>query len=158
MPLYRSKPVEKEAFRYNLGPMKEEWPAWFHDARQDGTITINNGQHVIKTLEGEMVISEGDYVIRGLAGEIYPCKADIFHASYEAVVDDDPGDDPAWVVLSRINDLLLDLANGKPNDRSPLDRSWAIAQTDAEKLLAWWLYAAIDPDERAAAERASLGS
>ena len=39
----------------------------------------------IKTLEGEMLVSKGDFVIRGVAGEYYPCKPDIFYATYEEV-------------------------------------------------------------------------
>jgi hypothetical protein len=37
------------------------------------------------TLEGNMRISGGDYIIRGVQGEFYPCKPDIFAATYEAV-------------------------------------------------------------------------
>lgn len=32
------------------------------------------------------------------------------------------------------------LSENKPNDRSEKDRLWAIARTDAEKLLAFWYY------------------
>lgn len=39
----------------------------------------------IKTLEGNMIASEGDYIIKGIAGEFYPCKPDIFKATYEEV-------------------------------------------------------------------------
>ena len=39
----------------------------------------------IETLEGEMQVRPGDYVIRGVQGEFYPCKADIFEQTYEAV-------------------------------------------------------------------------
>ena len=39
----------------------------------------------IVTLEGTMVASKGDWVIRGVQGEFYPCKPDIFEATYEAV-------------------------------------------------------------------------
>lgn len=42
---------------------------------------------VIQTLEGDMLASPGDYIIRGVQGEFYPCKPDIFEATYE-VVDD----------------------------------------------------------------------
>ena len=42
---------------------------------------------VIRTLEGDMEISLGDYLIQGVQGEFYPCKPDIFEASYEAVND-----------------------------------------------------------------------
>lgn len=40
---------------------------------------------LIPTLEGEMLATEGDWVIRGVKGELYPCKSDIFEATYEAV-------------------------------------------------------------------------
>lgn len=39
----------------------------------------------IRTLEGVMVADEGDWIIRGVKGELYPCKPDIFAATYEAV-------------------------------------------------------------------------
>lgn len=39
----------------------------------------------IATLEGVMRANIGDWVIRGIQGEVYPCKADIFAATYEAV-------------------------------------------------------------------------
>ena len=38
---------------------------------------------LIPTLEGDMKCSKGDYVIRGIRGEYYPCKPDIFEATYE---------------------------------------------------------------------------
>lgn len=43
------------------------------------------GVPYIQTLEGKHYISEGDYIITGIAGERYPCKPDIFEATYEAV-------------------------------------------------------------------------
>ncbi len=39
----------------------------------------------IKTLEGELIVSPGDWIITGIKGEKYPCKPDIFDATYEAV-------------------------------------------------------------------------
>ena len=39
----------------------------------------------IETLEGTMRVTYGDWVIKGVKGELYPCKADIFEQSYEAV-------------------------------------------------------------------------
>jgi hypothetical protein len=41
----------------------------------------------IPTLEGLMIAHEGDWVIRGVQGELYPCKPDIFAATYEPVGD-----------------------------------------------------------------------
>lgn len=40
----------------------------------------------IKTLEGTMHADNGDYIIKGVKGEIYPCKPDIFEATYEKVI------------------------------------------------------------------------
>ena len=39
----------------------------------------------IKTLEGNMRVSNGDWIITGVKGEKYPCKPDIFEATYEKV-------------------------------------------------------------------------
>ena len=39
----------------------------------------------IATLEGKHVVSKGDYIIKGVKGEFYPCKPDIFAATYESV-------------------------------------------------------------------------
>ena len=40
----------------------------------------------IYTLEGTMLADVGDFIIQGIQGEFYPCKPDIFKASYEEVV------------------------------------------------------------------------
>lgn len=37
---------------------------------------------VISTLEGDHLVRHGDFVIKGIYGEFYPCKPDIFKASY----------------------------------------------------------------------------
>ncbi|MBR3751607.1 MAG: hypothetical protein IKK50_00575 [Ruminiclostridium sp.] len=47
-------------------------------------------EEIIHTLEGDMVASAGDYIIVGLKGERYPCKPDVFLASYEEVDEDVP--------------------------------------------------------------------
>lgn len=39
----------------------------------------------IETLEGVMTANPGDFVITGVKGEVYPCKPDIFWATYEEV-------------------------------------------------------------------------
>lgn len=46
------------------------------------------GLLVVRTLEGDMTIALGDWVIRGVSGEFYPCKPDIFAATY----DEEPSD------------------------------------------------------------------
>ena len=48
----------------------------------------NNRMHRhgwIDTLEGGHIVCPGDYVITGVKGEMYPCKSDVFKATYEAV-------------------------------------------------------------------------
>lgn len=39
----------------------------------------------IETLEGTVTANEGDWIIKGIKGEFYPCKPDIFTATYEKV-------------------------------------------------------------------------
>lgn len=39
----------------------------------------------IETLEGLMHVSLMDFIIRGVQGEFYPCKPDIFAATYEVL-------------------------------------------------------------------------
>lgn len=52
--------------------------AWYYDSNGDGELYI-------ETLEGTMTASDGDWIIKGVKGEFYPCKPDIFKATYEAV-------------------------------------------------------------------------
>ena len=42
----------------------------------------------IETLEGTMHADVGDYIITGVKGEKYPCKPDIFEATYEKVAEE----------------------------------------------------------------------
>jgi hypothetical protein len=45
----------------------------------------NDNCYLIPTLEGTMKFERGDMLITGVKGEVYPCKADIFAATYESV-------------------------------------------------------------------------
>lgn len=49
----------------------------------DGS-TQSTGKGVIDTLEGPHIVSPGDWIITGVKGEKYPCKPDIFEATYES--------------------------------------------------------------------------
>lgn len=42
---------------------------------------------IIPTLEGDHLARQGDWIIKGVKGEFYPCKPDIFEATYEEVYD-----------------------------------------------------------------------
>lgn len=78
---YRKKPVEIEAIRYDGDNYVEIKRFVGYDVSRFG----RDGHLQIHTLEGNMAVSPGDYVIRGVKGEHYPCKPDIFEATYEEV-------------------------------------------------------------------------
>ena len=44
-------------------------------------------EQTIATLEGPLLARVGDWIITGVKGERYPCKPDIFEATYEPVED-----------------------------------------------------------------------
>jgi hypothetical protein len=50
-----------------------------------GGVTHHSPKYYIDTLEGRMNVIEGDWIITGIAGEKYPCKDEIFKATYELV-------------------------------------------------------------------------
>lgn len=82
MPKFRKKPVEIEAVQFTAtepnGAFLREWSD--HQVRyHDGSTCY------IDTLEGTMEARVGDWIIKGVKGEFYPCKPDIFAATYEEV-------------------------------------------------------------------------
>jgi hypothetical protein len=79
MSTFRKKPVEIEAIQ--LTPLNIEEIEQF----VGGDAGREPGGLVIATLEGAMHASIGDWIIRGVQGEFYPCKPDIFAATYELV-------------------------------------------------------------------------
>ena len=89
---YRKKPVVVEAFQLKDSHFVDTHmpgygtPTWFKDS-VGVVVTMNfsmNGNScTIETLEGEMQASIDDWIIRGVKGELYPCKPDIFEATYE---------------------------------------------------------------------------
>lgn len=97
MAKFRKKPVVIEAVQLT-------WATWAEMCEHAGVGKLSDGKPegcyvdekgaitedaskrmglAIPTLEGVMVASEGDWVIRGVKGELYPCKPDIFAATYE---------------------------------------------------------------------------
>jgi hypothetical protein len=69
---YRKKPVVIEAVQFSaIAPLPE------------GVEYDSKGNAIIKTLEGPLRVSDGDWIITGVKGERYPCKPDIFAATYE---------------------------------------------------------------------------
>lgn len=96
---FRKKPVVIEAFQMTEEHWESNaaWPEWMHRAWQLERETLGSlyptksktGDRVpsIGTLEGQHLVSLGDWIIQGVKGELYPCKPDIFEATYEPVVD-----------------------------------------------------------------------
>jgi hypothetical protein len=82
---YRKRPVVIEAVTWQgKYTSPGEWPEWFNDAIRAGTISTRpSGALMIDTREGVMRADIGDMVIRGVKGELYPCKPDIFEATYK---------------------------------------------------------------------------
>lgn len=53
-------------------------------------VSVTRGEFItIATLEGDMTASAGDWIIRGVKGKFYPCKPDIFDATYVPVDPDE---------------------------------------------------------------------
>jgi hypothetical protein len=89
MAKFRKKPVVIEAVRWtgendrqildfgNTGPS----PLWGDDFKIE---SLGHSVHIL-TAEGTMRADRGDWIIRGVKGEFYPCKPDIFEATYEPV-------------------------------------------------------------------------
>jgi hypothetical protein len=76
---YRKKPVVIDAFKFRV----DNCPDWFMDQVTSRQITTFTDYCLINTLEGTMTGNNGDFIIKGINGEIYPCKPDIFLKTYE---------------------------------------------------------------------------
>ncbi len=82
---FRKKPVIIEAELYRPG-LEDGFELFVKPGRIDGKpVPIKTERPYINTLEGKHYISEGDWIITGIKGERYPCKPDIFEATYEIV-------------------------------------------------------------------------
>lgn len=93
---YRKRPVVVEAFQMTKERRwdNSEWPEWLNRAwngepNQEGSVwpfkhpRYSGDQLCIGTREGPLTVAWNDYIIQGVQGELYPCKPDIFEATYE---------------------------------------------------------------------------
>lgn len=88
---FRKKPVVIEAVQLTI----ENALAWLNDGKltpwglhisgnwHPGRQTVYDAYITIETLEGKMRAGIDDWIIKGIKGELYPCKSDIFAASYD---------------------------------------------------------------------------
>lgn len=77
---FRKRPVVIEAVQYD---------GTAESAAACGLVERHPTPHDrgIQTLEGFMHASPGDWIITGVKGERYPCKPDVFAATYEPAED-----------------------------------------------------------------------
>ena len=85
---FRKKPVEVEAWEFTREALKstDSWVRLYGNELH--LISQYAGEVLyieIDTLEGTMRANLGDYIIKGIQGEFYPCKPDIFKATYEEI-------------------------------------------------------------------------
>jgi hypothetical protein len=81
MPKARKKPVDVDYVQWTGKNLEEVFLlTGTHEIRLNDFLSDDL---TIPTLEGEMTAKKGDYIIKGVVGEIYPCKPDIFEATYD---------------------------------------------------------------------------
>ena len=90
MAKYRKKPVVIEAEQFH--PDKKPYPEGVERYTKERTEAVDGSSSNfygwrIQTLEGPHIVSPDDWIITGVKGEKYPCKPDIFEATYERVKD-----------------------------------------------------------------------
>jgi len=78
MAKFRKKPVVIEAEQFDI--MSKPLPF-----ATQGICILGPQGWFVQTMEGSLHISNGDWIIKGVKGEFYPCKPDIFEATYEPV-------------------------------------------------------------------------
>ena len=84
---FRKKPVVIEAtqwFKMGDHPAVVERSSYQQTPLSPGICYVTKVP-IVKTLEGEHIVTPGDWIITGIKGEFYPCKPDIFAATYEEV-------------------------------------------------------------------------
>jgi hypothetical protein len=89
MPHFRKKPVVIEAVQFtglDSYLVICEWMKASGDTHAlANEVLFTTPIMLLRTLEGTMAADPGDWIIRGVKGEFYPCKPDIFEATYEPV-------------------------------------------------------------------------
>ena len=90
---YRKKPVVVEAVRWDGNNVDEVMKFIDFNSLPSVGVHVPGVGHTpalgtldIPTLEGTMTANPGDWIIKGVKGEYYPCKPDIFEATYEKAV------------------------------------------------------------------------
>ena len=94
MPKFKKKPVIIEAIQWNGNTNLQEICDFvgedlktevFSTSAYDAGMGKPLFSLKINTLEGEMTDNPKDFIIKGVKGEFYPCKPDIFEATYDKI-------------------------------------------------------------------------
>jgi hypothetical protein len=81
---YRKKSVVVEAVQWlNKKIVCPPGPTWFAEAEGRGDIRLSGDELTVETQHGPAQARPGDWIIRGIDGEVYPCRPDVFEATYE---------------------------------------------------------------------------
>ena len=125
---FRKLPIEVSAIQWTDNNIQSV-DAFFGDDFHDWE-PLGSGAIEIRTLEGLMRVEVGDWIIRGIEGEFYPCKPDIFEATYEEIFPDQ--DSPVEIPLTEdAGDLLEDawgiIANAYGGNWDMAPVSWRTA-------------------------------
>lgn len=130
MQKFTKKPVTIEAVQYDGSPDSRDYivsvargsktPAYAESDPNDYGVRL-----MIETLEGSHRVSVGDWVIKGVKGEFYPCKPDIFEASYV-----EGNGVPTDIVEQPPQPQFAGFAGVAPAYTLPLDAFWRVAALD----------------------------
>lgn len=86
---YRKKPVLIEAVQFK-GNLIAVDPEGVCRCLVLERLESGEGKPHVHTIEGALHVSPDDWIITGIKGERYPCKPDIFEATYEEVTNAHP--------------------------------------------------------------------
>jgi hypothetical protein len=83
---FMKRPIVIQAMQYTERSHREciAWCGARHLGIDEDGAEYETANLFIATLEGEMLCKLGDWIIKGVKGEFYPCKPDIFDATYES--------------------------------------------------------------------------
>jgi len=131
--LFRKKPVVIEAWQLSRGNhmhVAQLIAGAGYNVRQYSTPPMRAITGLtIETLEGDMNAAYGDWIIRGVKGEFYPCKPDIFEATYEpAMTDAAPSVQPvrAWAVKHNTKGVIATRTDWTKSHAEQIAGDWDV--------------------------------
>lgn len=105
---------------------------WVNSQSPGSALEGPDGGLYIVTLEGKVLASSGDYIIKGIKGEFYPCKPDIFFATYDIGAGTEVSTDGQWTG----EEIQKAIASHKelPTYKAAVSAFEVVASEDAERI------------------------